>query len=186
MTETGDILEVAVFVYLALVGYNRTEIEEMVTQVLDHEGTKLSHREVFGVDFPKSLKVRNESKELMDLHKERESGIWVVTASSQIVVQSMLRRFFNAYNCRRIGITSEEDHGVLTGHLVLPIPSLQGKVDSIKKYIHPIQRLLSTTGDSPNDEPMLRYSILKVVAGRNGRLLEKVEGEMMGIGFSYK
>ena len=170
LSDRGDILGASKLAYLALVGYSRQEIEQIVGEVLGYEGYELGEQDIFGRKFAKGLRIRGEAKELMDLARHRKSGLWVVTASGQVLVESMLRRWFPEYPFGCIGLTSEEEKGLLTERLVGPLPVLENKVTAIQARIHSTRRPILAAGDSPNDRAMLEYAEIKVVADRGNDL----------------
>ncbi len=169
---TNNVRNASLFAYAALVGYNPAEVKDIFNRTMEYEGQDIGSRELFGRKIGKGIKVREDVKELILRFGDILIPSYIVTASAQILVEFMLDKYFWDCGCSCLGITSERGQSdVLTDIIIEPVSALGGKVQTIKTRVKPKPRPVFGAGDSPNDEPMLEYSKVRLVVG-NGRLAQ--------------
>lgn len=88
-----------------------------------------------------------------------EAGIqvWVVSATNVWAVQTMAE-LLGLDPTRVIGMRTRVVDGCITSELDGVACATWGKVEAIKRYIHPTQRPVLAAGDNITDLPMLEYS----------------------------
>jgi len=169
---TNNVRNASLFAYAALAGYNPAEVRDIFNRTLEYEGQEIGSRELFDREISNGIRVREDVKDLILRLGDIIIPSYVVTASAQILVEFMLDKYFSDCSCSCLGITSEQEvDGVFTDRIIGPVTVLGGKVQGIKTHISTDQRPILGAGDSPNDEPMLEYSKVRLVVG-NGKLAE--------------
>jgi len=160
--STRDAKEKYEFSAKALAGYSLAGIDEIVARTIQYEGKRLKKRELFGMEINKGIILKRKTIKLMDFLKKNGVNVWIISASPQAVIETALRQYGILSN--RIGMKNFFKSDMLADKIVQPSPILQGKVECIKKYIHPEKMPLLGIGDSINDLPMLKYSKISAFA----------------------
>lgn len=171
LLEIGQVRDAYEFVTKVLAGFTADEIRTIVQETVKSDGSKITTRNLLGIKINKGLKLNKPILKIIDfLHRGHE--LWVISASSKLVVEEAVNIFLPNYNIKCIGVTSEVNRGILTNQLIYPTSIFEGKVDCIKKYISKDVKPVVGIGDSMNDKEMLEYSKIKIVADRNNQLTE--------------
>ena len=174
LLEEGKMKEAYVYAVRTMAGFAKEEICKLVSDVILSEGENLETQNIFGIDAAKGLSVRPQVKMLMEALISAGCSVYVVTASSEEVVRSALKIWgFPDVVC--LGVRNAEDNGVFADAIEEPTPIIEGKVDCIKKFISADKKPVLGVGDSMNDLPMLEYSEIKVVVGRENALAKKAK-----------
>lgn len=163
--DDNKILEAYKFCAKILSGYKEKEIKKLVEDTVVYEGNILTNQELYGKIIPKGLKVNIRTHNVITNLLKKKIKIYIVSASSEIIVKTLLKLWFSDWDVICIGVRNEIKNGIVTKDLVKPIPGYEGKVDCIKKYIDPEIRPVIAVGDSKNDLPMLEYAEIKIVVG---------------------
>lgn len=159
-----------------MAGFAKSEMDKLVSEVIQSEGEVLGRQNLFGIDVAKGLAVRPQVKTLMELLLAAKCKIYVVTASSEEVVKSALK-FWGFPEVTCIGVRNKEVEGIFSDVVEEPAPIIDGKVDCIKKFISENEHPILAVGDSMNDLPMLEYSGIRVVVNRENALSKKAKEE---------
>lgn len=172
---SGDMRGAYRFGATTLHGLSNSEIDQIVTQAMDEEGRELGRANLLGRDVAKGIALRENVVALFHGLQAYGLDLWVVSASQELVVRSTMNYFGLEANV--IGVRNVIEGDFLTDELREPLSIYEGKVACIQKYIHPSARPLFGVGDSMNDEPMLDYSLLKIVVDRGNALADKARAE---------
>lgn len=171
LLEEGKTQEAYEFATQVLAGVTIDEIKQIVKETVKKEGTKLSKRNLYGIEINHGIKINKSIAKLIGLlHATYE--IWVVSASARPIIEEALKLYFPCCTINCIGMESKQNRGILTEQLIYPTSTFRGKVDNIKKYISKDTPPVLGAGDSMNDRYMLEYSKVKVVVDRNNQLTE--------------
>ncbi len=170
LLDHGRIQEAYEFVARILAGYSTQEINDLADKVITYEGKKLGQRALFGTLIARGVRVKQNTKELMEHLRNVGVEVWIVSASPKPIVERALYLFFKGHDCHCIAIETTVQHGIFTNQLIRPTPIYAGKLHCIQKFIHKTTRPLVGVGDSDNDLPMLEYSLMKVVSDRGNDL----------------
>ena len=171
--NAGQIKEAYEFMAKTLSRFSVDEISRITEKVIKFEGEEIGEVEMFGRKIAKGLRPRKEIIELIDFLKNNGVDVWVVSASSEILVRQAMKHFNIEVNL--IGVRNVIVDGKITNELEKPLSIYEGKVECIKKFIDPNQKPLIGVGDSINDLPMLEYCEIKIVVDRQNTLSEKAK-----------
>lgn len=171
LLEEGHTQEAYEFATQLLAGFTISEIKNIVQETVKQEGSKLSKRNLFGIEINRGIKTNQSIAKLMGLLHPHYK-IWIVSASAKPIIEEALKIFLPDYQIKCIGMESEQNQGILTDQLIYPTSTFQGKVDNIKKHISKDTPPILGAGDSMNDRYMLEYCKVKVVVDRNNQLTE--------------
>ncbi len=163
--DKGEILKAYMLCTQVLTGYTKKELEKLVKDVVQYEEEMLTTDKLYGKIIPKGLKINTRTSSFIENLIRKKIKIYIVSASSEIIVQSLLKLWFSYWNAGCIGIKNKIIDGILTENLIEPISGYEGKIDCIKKYIDPNIKPVIAIGDSKNDLPMLEYAETKVIVG---------------------
>jgi|SRR3989344_3303988 len=152
--DSGQIKEAYEFMAKTLSGFLVDEVNYLVTEVLKSTG--------------ENIKPREEIIELMYFLKNKGVGVWIVSASSEILVRQAMKHF--NIDANLIGIRNIIVDGIITSELEKPLSIYEGKVDCIKKFVDQNKKPLLGVGDNINDLAMLEYCEIKVVIDRQNDL----------------
>ncbi len=173
LLKDGSMEDAYLFAVRTLAGYTENEITSLVAKTIEKEGEEIGERSLFGVSIAKGIKPREKIFQLLKLLNTHGLPIWIITASSEIVVKAALKYFGLEFPC--IGLRSVEKDSKLTEEITKPFSIGPGKVDCIKKYIDPVNKPAIAVGDSKNDLPMLEYSLMPIVVDRGNSLSEEAK-----------
>ncbi len=168
--DRGHIQEAYEFCAKMLAGYSTREIYSIVDRVINYEGEASRKRKLFGRTIARGLRVKPNTEKLMEQVSGAGIELWIVSASPKVIVERGIQTFFKKYGCHCIGIETRSKGGIFTDQLVLPTPTYAGKPRCIQKFIDKNYRPILGVGDSNNDLPMLKYSLIKVVSDRGNEL----------------
>ncbi len=177
--DDGQIKEAYGFMARTLSGFSIDEISQLAEEVIKSEGGNIRKVKVFGRERSKGLKARKEIVELINFLKSNGVEIWIVSASSEILVRQAMKHFNIEANL--IGVRNIITDGKITSELDIPLSMFGGKVDCIKKFIDKEKKPILGVGDSINDLPMLEYCEIKVVVNRQNELAEKARINKWGL-----
>lgn len=180
LLDAGETGEAYQFGAGTLKGLSVVEVREIVRRTMGEEGRKITKTQLFNRTIAHGIALRARVVELMCRLEDESISVWIVSTSPEVIVRAALAYFGLYPEC--IGVQNILRDGVITEALRRPLSIFEGKVDCIKRYIHP--RALSTpptpplfgVGDSINDLPMLEYSRLRAVVDR-GNELARIAGE---------
>lgn len=171
LLEQGKTQEAYEFATQLLAGFTISEIKNIVQETAKQEGSKLSKRNLFGIEINRGIKTNQSITKLIGLLHPHYK-IWVVSASAKPIIEEALKIFLPDCQIKCIGMESEQNRGILTDQLIYPTSTFKGKVDNIKKYISKEVPPVLGAGDSMNDRYMLEYCKVKVVVDRKNQLTE--------------
>lgn len=174
LIEENKIKEAYFYAVKTMAGFAKTEVNKLISDVIQAEGENLGTQNLFGINVAKGLSVRPQVKTLMELLLVDGCSVYVVTASSEEVVRSALK-LWNFPEVVCLGVKNVEKDGLFTDVIEEPAPIIEGKVACIKKFISMDKKPILGVGDSMNDLPMLEYSQIKVVVDRNNALAKKAK-----------
>jgi phosphoserine phosphatase len=140
------------------------EVETMVYDTIMEQGYTLTTVEFDGRVLPWGINLHPGVRKLFYTFQAMKIKTWIVTASPEVVVRPFM--MFFGLKADLIGIKSKVVDGVVTAEPEEPLPIARGKVDCIKKYIHPTARSIAAIGDSRNDIAMLAYALVPIVVER--------------------
>lgn len=163
------ILEAYQFCTKILSGFTPKEVREITKIVLELEGKEIKKEELFGIKIARGLKVHDSVIELFKITESLGMTNWIVTASSQLVVEAAAEHF--SIKAKVVGVQSVVREGVLTQEIETPAPIREGKVTAIQHFINKQKPPVLAVGDSMNDQWMLKYADIKVVVGDNEKLI---------------
>jgi HAD superfamily phosphoserine phosphatase-like hydrolase len=163
------------FCAMTLKGLSIEEVEYIVQRTIEEEGAEITTTELLGHTIAKGIALRPNVVQLMQRFQAARVRVYIVTASSELVVRSAMK-YFKLY-APVIGVRNVIENGYVTDKLQEPLPIIEGKVDCIKLHIHPSVRPLLAVGDSINDLPMLEYAQLRAVVDRGDALAVKAKAE---------
>ncbi len=171
--DGGQIKEAYEFMAKTLSGFSVDEIKSLVDEAIKFEGEEINTAELFGRKINKGIKPRKEIVELVGFLKNNKVEVWIVSASSEILVRQAMEHFNIKANL--ISVRNVVVDGKITNELEKPLSIYEGKVDCIKKFISQDKKPLLGVGDSMNDLPMLEYCEIKVVVDRQNELAKKAK-----------
>ena len=170
LIESSKLHEAYEFAVSVFWGFSLDELRKFTKDSIDSEGSRITKRELFGININKGIK-RNESiYKLMKLMYIKGYKIYIVSTSSKYVVEWAFKRFFSNISANVIGIENIIKNRILTDELVYPLSVYGGKVENIKNKISGNEKPILAVGDSIGDEKMLEYSQVKIVVDRNNQL----------------
>lgn len=125
------------------------------------------------------------NKELKQLINElifRNYNLYVITAGSHFVAESVIELWFpEISNLNVFGVKNIVENGLLTNELEIPYPINEGKGEVLKQILNGNKALI-TVGDSPNDLFMFKethdYGLKLIVdhkANKTFKVLKKIE-----------
>jgi HAD superfamily phosphoserine phosphatase-like hydrolase len=173
MLREGRTKEAYSFAVKIISGFSINDIAPLVDEVIRFKEHAHFNSDIWGVTIPKGMRLRKEVINLMSFLKNLGVDIWVISASPEALVRQTMD-YFNI-EANLIGVKNSIVNGTYTGNFEEPVSMFEGKVDCIKKFIHPDQRPIFGIGDSMNDLPMLEYCTIKAVVNRNNSLAEKAK-----------
>ena len=157
-------------------GFTANEVAEITAKIIAQEGTEPTTRTLFGIEIAQGLHTKPPVYELLEYLHEANIRICVVSASAEPAVRAAVAHFLPTIPCEVVGLaTIQDEHGVYTDEVREPRSTYEGKVACIKKFIEPTERPILAAGDSLNDEAMVRYASIGVIAKENSKLAT-VEG----------
>jgi HAD superfamily phosphoserine phosphatase-like hydrolase len=176
LLKSGDKRTAYRFCALTLEGLSCDEIDHIVRRAMEDEGTEITETELFGRTIAKGIALRENVITLKRRLQACGIDMWVVTASSQLVVSPAMRYF--GIEAKLIGVRNVLRDGKVIRELQEPLSIFEGKVACIQELISPSVRPLLGVGDSMNDLPMLKHSQLRAVVDSDDALamVAKEEG----------
>ena len=76
-------------------------------------------------------KIFQPVKQLIETLKENNFEVWIVTASPEGMYQQFLSKEFGIPITNIIGVKSVIKNGIITDHIVYPVPQDEGKMEAI-------------------------------------------------------
>tara|TARA_B100000579_G_scaffold437160_1_gene465427 strand:- start:2219 stop:2893 length:675 start_codon:yes stop_codon:yes gene_type:complete len=101
-------------------------------------------------------KIFKPMEELIQILKEENFEVWIVTASPEGMYQQFLSKVFQIPITRIIGVKSVVRNGIITDEIVHPVPQDHGKKEAIETFIQDIP--LFVAGNSRGDKEMIEHS----------------------------
>ena len=101
-------------------------------------------------------KIFKPMEELIQILKEENFEVWIVTASPEGMYQQFLSKVFQIPMTRIIGVKSVVRNGIITDEIVHPVPQDHGKKEAIETFIQDIP--LFVAGNSRGDKEMIEHS----------------------------
>jgi phosphoserine phosphatase len=148
----------------ALAGLTPSQVEALTDLIIEEESRRpLGHEVLPAPDgrreaelIPQGLRLYPQMAELR--RRLEMAGIisWVVTATSEIIVRAGAHRLGFARE-RVLGTRSQLADGRITGQIKETFACGPGKVELIRRYIHPTQRPVLVVADGLTDRDMLEY-----------------------------
>jgi phosphoserine phosphatase len=117
-------------------GYSIEEIRAITRKAVIEEGATPGERLFLDRTISCGIAPRREVVSLVDELRKQKISTWIVSASPELIVHATME-YFNIEVDGVIGIQSVIRDGRLTTELVEPLPIYEGKVECIKKFIHP-------------------------------------------------
>ncbi|MBI1866414.1 MAG: HAD-IB family phosphatase [Candidatus Staskawiczbacteria bacterium] len=173
LLKENQVKEAYQFISKILSGFNVNEISLLVSKVIDFEGKDITKYNLFGREVAKGIKPREHIIGLIDLLKNSGIEVWIITASIEVLVKEVIKRF--DIKTKVIGVRNTMIDGKFTAELEKPLSMFEGKVECIKKFIDPEKKPLFGAGDSIYDLAMLEYCKIKVVVDRSNALAAKAK-----------
>jgi len=173
LLKEDKVKEAYEFISKILSGFDINEISLLVNNVIDFEGKDITTDKLFGREIAKGIKPKEQIIELIDMLKNNGVGVWIVTASIEVLVKEAMKHFnirANVIGVRNIIVDSK-----FTTQLEKPLSMFEKKIECIKKFIDPKKNPLLGVGDSMYDLPMLEYCKIKVVVDRQNALTAKAK-----------
>lgn len=168
----------------AQAGLTPSQVEALADLIIAEESRRPLGQEVLPAPdgrseaevIPQGLRLYPQMGELRRRLEMAGIVTWIVTATSEIVVRAGAHRLGFARE-RVLGTRNEMVNGRLTAHLKGTFACGPGKVEVIRRYIHPTQRPVLVVGDGLTDKDMLEYgSDVRLVIDRGlPGLKEQVE-----------
>lgn len=101
-------------------------------------------------------KIFKPVKSLISTLKNNNFEIWIVTASPEGMYQQFLSKEFDIPITNIIGVKSVIKNGIITDHMVHPVPQDEGKMEAIETFIQ--GKPLLVAGNSRGDKEMIEFS----------------------------
>ena len=101
-------------------------------------------------------KIFKPMEELIQILKEENFEVWIVTASPEGMYQQFLSKVFQIPITKIIGVKSVVRNGIITDEIVHPVPQDHGKKEAIETFIQDIP--LFVAGNSRGDKEMIEHS----------------------------
>lgn len=158
------IQEAYMFCTQVLSGFTPSEVTALARTVINAEGENIRTEDLFGISITRGIHPKNQVKDLLNFLETNNIDIWIVSASSQLLVETAMKQF--GIQGKAIGVKNKMKGGVLTAGLEKPVPIVEGKIECIRAFIDPIHRPILAAGDSAHDLPMLEYADVKAVVDR--------------------
>jgi len=155
LVRAGKKLEAYTGVVTAMAGISVQDLEETTAKILDSQEPFL---QINGDRVPVP-KPNPMMQELLKQLKQREYGIYVISATNVYSVRVAAARFFDLPQENVFGIQPEleENSSILKDKLVPPITVVEGKAQLYRDKISSSPPLI-TGGDSSTDLPMLNLT----------------------------
>lgn len=169
LLSKGVTRDAFVFLLRSLTGFRTSEMDALVANIIQEQGTELGKDSYLGIEITKGLRLRKVVADLMQECVARRIAVYVISASPEALVSAALR-YYALPVTACLGIQLLEREGVFLNELIEPMPVEDGKIICIQKYIHPETRPLLGVGDSMNDFGMLMYSLTQAVVDRENEL----------------
>jgi phosphoserine phosphatase len=161
LLRRGDIRSASLLCAKTFAGFTSDEAEDLVTAVIEAEGSIPAASELYGVPIARGLAVRPAVRKLIDFSEANGVQVWIVSASPEIAVRTAMRRF--GLPGKLIALRNKMDHAVISMDLDAPYSIGEGKVDCIRTFIDDGKRPLFGLGDSIYDLPMIEYADIRAV-----------------------
>lgn len=142
-----------------MIKQSNVSIPYVQNRVLYMSGMPLQfYRELGHTCFKKyySDKIFEPMRDLINVLKENNFEIWIVTASPEGMYQQFLSEEFSIPITHIIGVKAIIRNGIITDEIVRPIPQNHGKKESIETFIQDIPLLVA--GNSRGDKEMIEFS----------------------------
>ena len=116
-------------------------------------------------------KIFQPVKQLIETLKENNFEVWIVTASPEGMYQQFLSKEFGIPITNIIGVKSVIKNGIITDHIVYPVPQDEGKMEAIETFIQGKPQLVA--GNSRGDKEMIEFSgDLKIIVNPDEHIAE--------------
>ncbi len=158
-------------------GLSMSELETLVRTTMDYEGQEVGEEILLGKTIARGIKPREGVIKLIEHLQKLLDAVWVVSSSPIHIVRATIRYFNLPISDRKIiGISNlVGKNSVITNMLESPLPIYGGKVDCIKRFIHPAIPPRFAMGDSENDRAMIEYAVEKAVIDCGNSLTKSAE-----------
>jgi len=103
-----------------------------------------------------SNKIFEPMRDLINLLKDYNFEIWIVTASPEGMYQQFLSKELGIPITHIIGVKSIIRDGIITDEIVKPVPQDHGKKEAIETFIQDVPLLVA--GNSRGDKEMIEHS----------------------------
>lgn len=170
-----------------LTGMTEDQVRALTRETAARElETRLGQREFSlgdeALHFYQGLRPYREILGLMRGLEEAGIQVWIVSATNVWAVQAMAE-LLELNPARVIGMRTTVVDSVITSELDGVACATWGKVEAIKRYVHPTQRPVLAAGDNITDLPMLEYSAdTRLVIDRGVAALGEVAEERRAAG----
>ncbi len=173
LLEKDKVKEAYEFISKILSGFDISEVNLLVNKVMNFEGENITTDKLFGREITKGLKPREQIIRLINLLKNNNIEVWIITASIEVLVREAMKHF--NIKAKVIGVKSIIIDNKFTVQLEKPLSMFKGKVECIKKFIDSEKNPLLGVGDNVYDLPMLEYCKIKAVVDRKNALTVKAK-----------
>lgn len=159
-----------------IAGMSVEEVDAIVQEALRFESTTIRKEKMpwgTGRTVSRGIALRENVAGLIPCLQAEGIEVWIVSASPELIVRPTMKYF--GLHTKFIGVRNIVRNGIVTEELQPPLSILGGKVDCIQELIHPTAQPCFGAGDSPNDGPMVRYSLVRGVVDRGNALAEEAK-----------
>lgn len=142
-----------------MIPMSNVSIEYVQLRVKFFEGDTVESIRNLGVNCYKSHyaeKVFQQMKDLIQLLRQNQFEVWIITASPEALYQKILSEELKIPITNIVGVKSIVREGKITGEMILPIPQDHGKKEAIETFVQ--ERPLLVGGNSRGDKEMIEYS----------------------------
>lgn len=153
-----------------LSGFSIHEIEKLIKKIISTEGTEIQTKNLFNISVNKGLQIQKTVSSILDYSSQNNIDIYIISASPEYIVNIAFPLFYPNIKATVIGVKNKCEDSILSKNLLYPLSMSEGKVTNIQNKIHLTKRPLLAVGDSMNDFPMLKYSLIPIVVYRNNDL----------------
>lgn len=175
--DSGDTEAADRFCATTLKGLAVKDMDSLVRSVMAYEKTLPKEEVLLGRNVARGILPRPSVIELIGRLQECRVSPWIVSASPELVVRSVVKHFHIDVD-DVIGVRNVVVDGIITGELEEPVPMYAGKVKCIQQRIDPTTRPLFGIGDSMGDLAMLLYSLVQgVIDAPNSNLFKEVNSK---------